>query len=380
MKKQPRASRSQRMRLSFAICAIASLIAIPATLNAAFVHPGILHTKADLDRMKTNVLYQTYPWYGAFQAFQLDSKSSSSYVAAPANIGAGGYQRVRADAHAAYQNAIMWYITGNSAHAAKAREILDGWATTCTSWICTANIDAYAAALHFCAAAEILRHTPSSGWSTTSINNFSSFVANIMWPVLHGTLLGTGTGGCSSIPGDGNQGVGDARGLMAIAIFLSDQGKFDLTVNAYLGNASSVNTCVALTKEAGGYIDSNGCPGEAGRDQAHPQGGMASYMEMAQMAWCQGLDLWAHGNNRLLAAAEWCARFNLGDNGAPYSNQGTCFSTYGNNPSQNARGQWTMTYEIAYNHYVVRRGLSMPWTLQALNRLRPEGTAGDDPG
>lgn len=48
-----------------------------------------------------------------------------------------------------------------------------------------------------------------------------------------------------------------------------------------------------------------------------------------------------------------------------------------------ARGKWRAVFEIAYNHYVGRCHLEMPFTSQALSRyIRPEGAGFkcDDPG
>lgn len=350
-------------------------------ITDGFTHPGILHTRADLERIKASVLSRTYPWYGAFLMFEADARSSLLYTHAPvAAIEARGYQRVRADAHAAYQNAIMWYVTRDSAHAATATRILDDWATTCTSWVCTANIDAYASALHFAAAAEILRYSPGSGWTDAHTGRVEGFLSDVIWPVLEGAYLGHGQNGCSDTPGDGNQGAGDIRGMMAIAIFANDRARFEHTVTAFRGDAGAPNRCVALAKEAGGYVDANGAPGEGGRDQPHPQGGVASYSAMAQMAWCQGIDLWAHGQNRILSAVEWFAKFNMGDDDVPFSNDGTCFNSYAA-ISSDGRGQWTMAYELAFNHYLNIKGLDMPFSEQLLReRLRPENGATDDPG
>jgi hypothetical protein len=37
-------------------------------------------------------------------------------------------------------------------------------------------------------------------------------------------------------------------------------------------------------------------------------------------------------------------------------------------------------FEIAYNHYVGRKKLPMPYTLQVLEKIRPEGYDRDQPG
>lgn len=334
---------------------------------ADFTHPGVLHTQADLDRIRTNILAGNQPWSGAYLAFKANSYSQSNYVAHPVAYANTNYPnhsyQIEYDSCGAYQNALMWYITSNQNYANEAISILNGWSSTMTNINPTADISAYIAGLKFSAAAEILRYE-GSGWSETGILQCSNMLETILYPCLQNVLPG----------GDGNQGAGMIRGIMAIAIFCDNTNEYNEAVNAFEGNAMSTNLCVAMTH----YIDTNGCPGEAGRDQAHPQGGIASYEEMAQMAWCQGLDLWDYATN-LQNAFEWSAAENLGTN-VPFSNKGTCYATYGS-LSTIDQGEWTMMYEMAYNHFSIFEGHPMPYTQFVLtNRLRPEDGANDDPG
>ena len=71
----------------------------------------------------------------------------------------------QSDAKAAYQNSLMWAITGKQAHADKAIEILNAWARTLTK---VSGIDGVLASglqgFKFANAAEILRYT-DSGWT-----------------------------------------------------------------------------------------------------------------------------------------------------------------------------------------------------------------------
>jgi hypothetical protein len=50
--------------------------------------------------------------------------------------------------------------------------------------------------------------------------------------------------------------------------------------------------------------------------------------------------------------------------------------------SANGRGQLRAVFEIAYNHYVYRKGLSMPYTMEVLAAMGPEGApfGADNPG
>jgi hypothetical protein len=93
-------------RWTFCLLAIAVLACGKTTFAALFVHPGGLHTQADLERMRTNVLAGNHPWVDDWQQLLRDPQAQSDWKsAARANMG-DSRQRADADAHAAYLNAL----------------------------------------------------------------------------------------------------------------------------------------------------------------------------------------------------------------------------------------------------------------------------------
>src|SRR5260221_14572441 len=67
-----------------------------------FVHPGGLHTLADLDRMKTNVAAGNHPWIDDWNKLITDSQAQTTYgTHVNANMGSSR-QNADLDAHAAY--------------------------------------------------------------------------------------------------------------------------------------------------------------------------------------------------------------------------------------------------------------------------------------
>ena len=46
----------------WAVCVAACIPGLAQTLQAPFVHPGLNHSRADLDRMKEKVLAKEHPW------------------------------------------------------------------------------------------------------------------------------------------------------------------------------------------------------------------------------------------------------------------------------------------------------------------------------
>lgn len=109
---------------------------------------------------------------------------------------------------------------------------------------------------------------------------------------------------------------------------------------------------------------------EMGRDQPHAEIGLGCAAEFCQSAWNQGLDLFGYSNNLLLAGAENYFKYNLNHsiNWTPYydcSNNNFYYpaTMWGHRVPNNPQ------HEIIYNHYVVSKGLTAPYT-QAMLRLR----------
>ena len=144
-----------------------------------FNHPGLFHSQNDLDRMREAVKAKEEPIFSGFKILQESLHSKSNYKMqgpfpewgrAP-NIRAG---EARNDAKAAYENALMWSITGDKEHAKKAIQIINAWANTLKK---VSGIDGVLAAgiqgVKFANAAEILRYS-DSGWSEQEAKNVKS--------------------------------------------------------------------------------------------------------------------------------------------------------------------------------------------------------------
>jgi hypothetical protein len=172
-----------------------------------FVHPGLLHTMNDLQRMKSMVAAERQPWFIAFQSFAADSHSSLSYSMQgpdavvtrdvnPAKTNMGTVHLAH-DSVAALQLALMYTATGNDSYAVLATRILEAWTETliiingkdhsmrivlCIG--CLGSDAQLAAALsgtQLVNAAEIIRYT-YAGWSTASITKFEKMISDIFYP------------------------------------------------------------------------------------------------------------------------------------------------------------------------------------------------------
>ena len=146
----------------------------PGSTEAAqpFVHPGLLHSRGELDFVKQKIITGEQPWKSAWEQLQSAEGASLDYTSKTVRQCRARSQeqsehrqfRLSNDASAAYAHALQWSLTQRKAHAKKAIEILNAWATTLES---VSGHDARLLigmdGVAFCNAAELIRHT-STQW------------------------------------------------------------------------------------------------------------------------------------------------------------------------------------------------------------------------
>jgi hypothetical protein len=173
---------------------------------------------------------------------------------------------------------------------------------------------------------------------------------------------------------------------MAIAIYLDDQMLFKKAVEAFVFGENN-----GSLKRNIHHI--SGQNQETGRDQPHAMMAVAKLALGCEIAYKQGYDAYEMYDHVLLKASEFGARYNLGDNNfqsyvpRPSDPYGSYYyfdrtwelSTWGATEiSSSGRGGGSVfPYETAYNHYVRREGIEMPWT-EAILPLAGEGWNGED--
>ena len=113
------------------------------------------------------------PWKSAFTQAMNSKYASLSWTPKPrATVECGPYSNPnlgcsdeRADAAAAYTDALIWYISGDARYASKAIQILDAWSAVIKNHTgSNAPLQTGWAGSVFPSAAEIMRST-SSGWT-----------------------------------------------------------------------------------------------------------------------------------------------------------------------------------------------------------------------
>lgn len=338
-----------------------------------FTHPGGLHTQADLDRMKTKVAAGEHPWIDSWNKLITDPQAQNTYApAARANMGSSR-QRADADAHAAYLNALRWYISGDTTYAECAVRICNAWSSAVNQVPTGTDIPGLSGIpiFDFGMAAELLRIYP--GWAPTDFSRFKNMMLTYFYPVAHNFLVNH-NGSCISNYWS-NWDISNIGAILAMGVLCDDQAKYDEAVDYFKNGAGMGSIMNTIPYVHAGNL---GQWQESGRDQEHAQLAVGMLASVCEIAWNQGLDLYGYDNSRLLAGAEYVARTNL-SLPVPYTAYNNC---------QNANQLWVSingmgrlddrpVWEMIYNHYVVRKGLSAPNVKSMAQLVRPERGSAD---
>jgi hypothetical protein len=333
------------------------------TAVGSFTHPGLLHSAADLARMKAAVAAKESPVHDGYLAFAAHARSQSTYAVQNTGQitswgrGPSNYMsQAVADSAAAYQNALMWCVTGERAHADKGRDILNAWSASLTM-ITGADgpLGAGLQVFKFVNAAELLRHSDYDGWTDADIARCERSFLEVWYPAISGYMLYA----------NGNWDLTALQSILAIGVFCEERTLFEDALRfaaVGAGNGSVRNRVVADTGQGQ----------ESGRDQGHEQLAVGLMGDAAQVAWNQGVDLWAFDDHRILANAEYAARYNLGGD-VPFTRDLDRTGKYiKTTVSDRVRGNIPPIYEMYYAHYAGVRGLDTPYTKAAVFR----GTGG----
>lgn len=349
------------------------MLALASTSKAQFVHPGGLHTQADLDRMKTKVAAGAHPWIDDWNLLIADPLAQNTYTAAYLPNMGKSRQRADRDAHAAYLNAIRWYISGDTTYADAAVKILNTYAYAVNQVPTGTDIPGLIGIpiQDFALAGEVLRIYP--GWAPADFAQFQSMFTNYLYPVVN-TFLTTHNGACISHYW-ANWDAANVGALIAMGVLNDNIGWFNQGVDYFKngpGSGSMLNAVYHL------WPGNLGQWQEAGRDQEHDQLGVGLLGYAAQTAWNQGVDLFGYMNNRLLAGAEYTGQFNSWLD-VPYTTYNNCDNVQQYYPSLNGRGRLDdrPVWELVYNHYAVLQGLSTPNTKHMAELMRPEHGSAD---
>jgi hypothetical protein len=353
-----------------------------APVGKGFVHPGLLHTEEDLERMRSMVRARRSPWIEGWGELISSSHAQLGWQPrATEEIIRGAVPGQNSsllfnDAHAAYQLALRWRIGGDARYAENAAEILNAWSSTLKR--IDGNADRFLAAgiygYQMANAAEIMRTYP--GWSAAGLRRFQTMMLEVFYPLNQDFLFGRGDrkhhNGAAITNYWANWDLSNIASMQAIGVLCDRRDIYDEAMDYFKTGGGNG----AMDKMVYHVHDGNlGQWQESGRDQGHTTLGIALAGPILETAWNQGEDLYGHRNNRFLAGAEYVAKYNLGHE-VPFQTYAWGIGPRGDFRQQTAisgdQGVFRAGYELVINHYVNRKGIAAPYSERYAARLRPE--------
>ena len=352
------------LKYSFIIL-ILQCIAVVATCQMKFVHSGALDGKKDLDFIKAKIQNREQPWLKQFEEVK-GLAVSSNHAKTFINSRNEDAEISKKDAKRAYANALIWYFTDNDLYAKQAIDILNEWSVLqgfnggndqdklLAGWLGSL----------FGAAAEIMRGY--SGWTIADKRMVQSMFKIAYYPQLN-----------TASTWNGNVDLTQIDAMINMAVFNEDSTELKLAIERFNKRIpsyfyQSTDKKIPSIDGDNGNVDAfwnhpskwvNGLTQETCRDNGHhAQYALASTLNIAEVAWHQGIDLYTENEKRLTDAMELLAKqVESGDM------QGTCK----NDTTTNVVFD---TWEIGYHHYHGRKGLKLPFTEKVLkNKVRKLG-------
>jgi Alginate lyase len=382
---------SKTIKTSF-LTALSIVFVMHVSFAQVFQHPGAMNTKKDLDFIKGKIKLNQEPWKTAYANFLTEKEvtyqgitpkpfSSLDYVAHPfTSVNCGSFNQpnegcndIVYDGMAAYSLALRYYITDDVAYAKKAISILMLWADKYQKNT-ESNSDLVVswATPWYVNAAEILRYTPNSSWSstnTTKMNNMLNLFKAYVW-----------SSGMESRRNNWVMSAVEAR--IAIAIFQDNRTDFNKAIQNWKDRAK---TYIYLTKDGAVPLSAvgdskaqvtstwkqgtnsiqfvDGVTMETCRDINHMKLGVKSLINAAELAWSQGVDLFGIEKDRFAKMLELHSPWMMGVKPPAAMCDGTL-----NLVSQEA-------FEIAYNHLSDRLKVNLPNTKKMLLLNRPNSAS-----
>ena len=382
----------------------------PIEAQYTYDHPCAMYSQADFDRVKASLDEGSAPQAvkDAFEELKNSQYSPLTYQAEPQEWivrgdatgtppGVENYAYAMRDAASAYQQALLWKLTGNDQYAAAAVRTLNAWAVTCKGITSNDSNQALAAGAQgytFACAAEIL--LDYDGWSDADINTFKQWMVDV-FASKNIDFLET-HGGSNNCPLHywSNWDLVNMCSYLAIGILTENDEMVNYVVNYFYTGAGN------------GCIDNL----ESGRDQGHAEMSAMVAANLAQMAytlWTKNqsvsqLDFFSAEDNALMKMGEYVALSNLrnGDDNAnatgqwiiaatemPFDTYEYCINcdcrdknhgaTHTQLANDEGRGSVRPGWEIYLNHYKRIKGLSSGYTYieQFADKLRPECGVGE---
>lgn len=352
-----------------------------------FVHPGLLHTEADFERMRLKVAAQAQPWLDGWNALTSNGRSQLGATPRPlATVIRGGddsnFAQMYIDIARAYQLALRWKVSQDTRYADLAVVFLNAWSSTMTTL--TGNSDRFLAAgiygYQFANAGEIMRSY--EGWAASDFARFQNMMLTLFYPLNHSFLIDHN--GSEITNYWANWDLCNIASMLAIGVLCDRTDIYDEAMSYFKAGQGNGAGLQAVYHVHPGYL---GQWQESGRDQGHCTLGIGLAAAFHEMAWNQGDDTYSYENNRFLAGAEYVAKSNLTDSSTGTFYTVPFFTNVNRQGTQSVlstagQGHRRVVWESIYNHYANRLGVATPYTLLQAIQMRPEsdGSNGDQLG
>ncbi|BCU76113.1 LamG-like jellyroll fold domain-containing protein [Luteolibacter sp. LG18] len=352
-----------------------------APTPGTFVHPGLLHTDADFERMRTKVAAGAQPWADGWGALTSNGRAQLGTAPRPLQTvirGGDGqnFTQMYIDIARAYQLALRWKVSGDTAYADQAVVFLNAWSSTMTGL--TGNSDRFLASgiygYEWANVGEIMRTYP--GWAAADVTAFQNLLVNIFYPMNHDFLVNHN--GAAITNYWANWDLCNMASMLSIGVFCDRTDIYNEAVDYFYNGKGNGSVSKFVYQIHPGNL---GQWQESGRDQGHTTFGISLVGPICEMAWNQGLDFYGFDNNRFLAGSEYVAKYNLGYD-VPFQGYAWGTGTSGTWQFQGvvsnaARGILRPCWAMVYNHYVNRKGIASPYTGGEVTANQPEGDGGN---
>ncbi|MBS2098706.1 LamG-like jellyroll fold domain-containing protein [Carboxylicivirga linearis] len=359
-----------------------------------FKHPGMLHTEEDFVRINEQLAANNPAVVAGYNNLKNNEWSQSDVATWPVEVikrgvtGDENYINAARGAHAAYLNALRWKISGDVAHANRAVYILNSWASVTKDVTGNTNMS-LASGLYgyeFANAAELMRDY--EGWDPDDFKAFQLWMQRVWYPKCYDFLSRRHDTWANGTPGHywSNWGLCNVLAIMSIGVlcddeFIYNQGvafyKYD-KVGTFKEDPSLTNVDNwGLTEFIGNLVpvvheDDRGPLGylgqmqESGRDQGHTMMAVGLAVDICEIAWNQGDDLYGYMDDRLLAGIEFVAAYNTGVDDVPWTDYWyhDVRTDYWNSwrqtgPNGGSRGQFRPFWDRILGHYEGRKGIAL---------------------
>jgi hypothetical protein len=392
----------------------------PAINEYTLNHPCMLHTDADFTYVKSK-LTQT-PWSEGLDKLKNSRYSYSNYTPEAQEILGrmdktnwsatfpdwwNNYTYFYEDAAAAYQLALRWKLENDLACGQAAVRILNEWATTCKGLVRVKSLandrtydpngeiadpNEYLISINvhqMVNAAEIMR-TDETLFKKDELAAFQTMVKNVFYPAASDFLAHRES--CKQHSWL-NWDLAQMTSILSIGILCDDQDMINEAILYFkygVGNGCIDNAVPFLHQDPDGH-GMLGQGQESGRDQGHATLCVSLMGAFCQMAYNIGEDLFAYDGNKVLAMAEYTAKYNLwkdfddtsstSDEKFVYRKKDFPYTYYENcswqcpelssqEENDKSRGEIRPCWALIYNHY------NAYYTKQFMDGMGVEGGGG----